>query len=306
MKLQQMWWKENFAELITSLHIHSDNAAQHFKCNKTLYFLSLLPALLGWIVSWSFGCPGHGKGPWDGFGAVLKRICRRDAVDQQVELKSHADVAQHLRLRFESADWQEKHGLDSRYTINRVVIHQAGLGDIERPVVEEEYEAVAGIRRSFGYRALRDGIVLQRWYDCWCAVCMSVTQPGHGSMDSNYRVVDCCSEKRWRCSAGVTAALTAANPFRWWECDVQRKDTRGVRARRDEAQANGRKLAPKLKAGSVVAVQDRLNQSTSYPYQLGVVVDAGGGSCVVTEVDSRRTINGTCFDKGDFAISVKW
>ena len=87
---------------------------------------------------------------------------------------------------------------------------------------------------------------------------------------------------------------------------MQRKDTRGVRARRTEAQANGRKLAPKLKAGSVVAVQDRLNQSTSYPYQLGVVVDAGDGSCVVTAVDSRRTINGTCFDKGDFAIFVKW
>ena len=87
---------------------------------------------------------------------------------------------------------------------------------------------------------------------------------------------------------------------------MQRKDTHGVRARRDEAQANGRKLAPKIKAGSVVAVQDRLNQSTSYPYQLGVVVDAGDGSCIVTEVDSRRTINGTSLDKGDFAISIKW
>jgi hypothetical protein len=55
-----------------------------------------------------------------------------------------------------------------------------------------------------------------------------------------------------------------------------------------------------------VAVQDRLNQHSSFPYNLGVVVDAGNGGCVVTEVSNRQTINGTCFDKGDFAISVKW
>jgi hypothetical protein len=46
-------------------------------------------------------------------------------------------------------------------------------------------------------------------------------------------------------------------PFRWWECRVDRQDTRGIYARRKEAQAAGRKLAMKLKPNMFVAVQDR-------------------------------------------------
>jgi hypothetical protein len=65
MTRQQQWWKDNFNGAVTSVHIHSDNAGQHFKSGKTLNYLSRLLTLLGINVTWSFGCPGHGKGPWD-------------------------------------------------------------------------------------------------------------------------------------------------------------------------------------------------------------------------------------------------
>ena len=58
--------------------VHSDNAAQHFHSVKAMYWLSHLPSTFGWIdrVYWAFGCPGHGKGPWDGIGALMKTMLR--------------------------------------------------------------------------------------------------------------------------------------------------------------------------------------------------------------------------------------
>jgi hypothetical protein len=126
----------------------------------------------------------------------------------------------------------------SCFQINRVIVQRAGIGDIERPAVEEEYDSVVGIQKSFGYKALSSGVVLQRWFDCWCNSCMSVTTPGVVPMDSNYEVIGCTSQDRWRGSgAGRLAAHDArvtegGSPFRWWNCSVQRKDTRGVANRR--------------------------------------------------------------------------
>ena len=34
-----------------------------------------------WI---DFGCPGHGKGPWDGLGAVLKQYVTRDITNGHI------------------------------------------------------------------------------------------------------------------------------------------------------------------------------------------------------------------------------
>ena len=66
------WWQDNdsFNEVITSIHIHSDNAGSHFKCNKTLNFLSRLKGLLGVPVTWSFGCPGLSRYHCRCFGLV--------------------------------------------------------------------------------------------------------------------------------------------------------------------------------------------------------------------------------------------
>lgn len=77
------------------MRVHSDNAPSHFKCSKTLYFLTSLPDRLkswGWRgrhtfrVVWEFGAPGHGKGVWDGIGAWMKRTVRQDIVDHTPNL----------------------------------------------------------------------------------------------------------------------------------------------------------------------------------------------------------------------------
>jgi hypothetical protein len=59
-------------KIVYVVHSDSDNAAQHF------HSLVQGPSTFGWIdrVYWAFGCPGHGKGPWDGIGALMKTMLR--------------------------------------------------------------------------------------------------------------------------------------------------------------------------------------------------------------------------------------
>ena len=148
-----------------------------------------------------FPAVGHGKGAWDGVGGMFKRVLRRDTLDTEsiyhCILKTYSDVASALRKRFCHADWEKAHDIESNFTVNKVVVHEAGLDDIHRPRVDEELDSVDGIQKSFGFRALSSGVVLQRWFDCWCGVRMSVSTPGDGKMDSNYRVADCCCQKHW-------------------------------------------------------------------------------------------------------------
>ena len=55
----------NFQQLSRQIRLVCD-AAQHFKNSKTMHWLSALLLKFAWITkaTWSFGCPGHGKGVW--------------------------------------------------------------------------------------------------------------------------------------------------------------------------------------------------------------------------------------------------
>ena len=89
---------------------HADNAT-HFKASGNIHWWSNQQDTLGFIRSiWQeFGCPGKGKGPWDGLGAVVKTKVRTDIVNGARWIKTARDVAQHLRTVFASGAWMAKH-----------------------------------------------------------------------------------------------------------------------------------------------------------------------------------------------------
>ena len=62
---------------IVRLHQHSENSGQHFKNTWAInYFTTLTIKHVGpneTVFVYSFGAPGHGKGPYDGIGGTLKR-----------------------------------------------------------------------------------------------------------------------------------------------------------------------------------------------------------------------------------------
>jgi hypothetical protein len=143
---------------------------------------------------------------------------------------------------------------------------------------------------------------------------------GDGKMDSNYRVNTCCSQKHWSKATSSQErqywehalpelrgkANDPGSPFRWWECSVQRLDTRGVGGRRKKAQAAGAKMVAQLEVPEFVAFQDRTNQSHTFPYWIAQTIDSGNGSCVIKQCTERETIDGVCFTPGDYVLAVKW
>ena len=183
-KEQLQWWEDDYSkagkEPITHVALHSDNAT-HFKSSKTLSSFSHYLESFLWILAltWDYGCPGHGKGVWDGLGGLMKRNLRHCTVQKRVLsdfglIKNWLDVRQHLQRTFETPEWKQAHQCS---TVNEFVVQ--GVAEFQRPSVDYEFEFVFGIRKNFSYCALRKYVVLQREWGCWCPACMhALSKPG--------------------------------------------------------------------------------------------------------------------------------
>lgn len=64
--------EEGLSQRIRTLHICSDGAAAHFKQRGSLHYITGLSVMSNYNMTWTFGCPGHGKGTWDGLGGIIK------------------------------------------------------------------------------------------------------------------------------------------------------------------------------------------------------------------------------------------
>jgi hypothetical protein len=60
------------SERIRTIDIDSDGAASHFKQRGFIHFITALSVLYDLTITWTFGCAGLGKGPWDGLGGIVK------------------------------------------------------------------------------------------------------------------------------------------------------------------------------------------------------------------------------------------
>ena len=101
-----------------------------------------------------------------------------------------------------------------------------------------------GMKKSYLYIALGEGVVGMRTFACWCHGCMHAIGRGEGSLDSSLKCAACVSSH-----------------FQWQERSCARTDANGVANARARAQTHARKLAvqlvERLKSTSRVAVQNR-------------------------------------------------
>ncbi len=82
-----------------------------------------------------FGCPGHGKGPWDGLGTMVKTKVTLDIMygkerTMTGKIASPILVAQHLRATFCTNEWLMEH-VDSR--IHEMVVMYQSAEQVIRP-----------------------------------------------------------------------------------------------------------------------------------------------------------------------------
>ena len=74
--MQENFPKDLVDGRIAKLLRHSDNAGQHFKNTGALHYFTTLilerggPTKTGYV--YTFGAPGHGKGPFDGYDSAFK------------------------------------------------------------------------------------------------------------------------------------------------------------------------------------------------------------------------------------------
>lgn len=291
-------------EKFFAMHMHSDNAPSHFKSSQTMNYLTKLPAHLeSWSagtgktfrVYWEFGPPGHGKGVWDGIGAWVKRTVRQDIIDhrppqnrsiltQSGNALSAKEVGEHLRAKFQTEEFVREH-LD--HTINELVVTFTSTGEITR-VTTNKFSPMPGMKKTFVFQAVREEVVLQRPFACWCNACMHASAPGEGTMDTNYRVDGCASGLLWR------------------ETVIAREDAAGIANARTRTRNHARSLRDQLirhfkqtNQPVWVAVQNR-GEDEPDQYWIG---RATGINKVFTEAGSVGRVR---YSPGDAQIAVEW
>lgn len=275
---------------------HSDNAS-HFKSGPMMnYWSKQLGVESGFLKAcWiEFGCPGHGKGPWDGMGATMKQQLKRDMTNSKIlthsgYVTSPKEVAEHLAARFQTAEWQLAH---SHKSIHEIIVMYAHHDEIvERRAAEHRFEPLVGKMSSYSYIMLANDQIARRERSCWCESCFH--QLGRVTLIPNGNHL-LCQDCR------------SPHHLPWQEQTVRDLGS-GLAAMRREAQGWGAQLAPQLKALGFLAVQarERWSLHEDLLYRPGHFWVAQAPDVLeVRKITRRETINGQPFTPGDYAIRI--
>lgn len=82
--------------------VFSDGCSAQFKCATAMYFVARYPLLTGGcMMRWNFFESAHGKGEWDGAGAVVKRALGAEQIQNPLRpLQNAAQVVQFLEEKY--------------------------------------------------------------------------------------------------------------------------------------------------------------------------------------------------------------
>ena len=251
------------------------------------------------VALWEFGAPGHGKGVWDGVAAWMKRDVRQAIIDGCVLTSRKlilipADVAEHLSARFSTYQFEIDH---SQKVIKQVVVTFVDASLIIRPVIKHKFAQMAGMKKTFLFMAVRDSVVLEKRFSCWCHGCFNASLSNGGLV---------LERDRYICHDCVTSSTLS-----WKETSVPREDSPGIAHARAVTRNKARELRGQLarqlahtSAPVWVGVQNRGEDSIDQ-YWVGRAlrvskVHAESGS--VSSVTNRRER----YDVGDIEFAVEW
>ncbi len=165
----------------------------HIKSKENLNFWSERPQNHEWLkMVWvEFGCPGHGKGPWDGLGAMVKTKVTLDITHGKErtmtgKITSSILVTEHLWATFCTNKWLMEH-VDSR--INEMVVMYQSAEQVIRPSAPSDVSVCKDIMSCFSFLFL--GVprhYATRPFSCWYKACSRVRGRGLGSQSIDWSV----------------------------------------------------------------------------------------------------------------------
>ena len=251
--------------------------------------------------------PGHGKGPWDGMGAVMKQQLTRDLTNHRIltesgYVRNPMEVAEQLRKRFQTDEWKAAH---ADKAIHEIVVTYSDHKEItERGPVEHEFSPLTGKMSSFSYLMLARDQIARRDRSCWCEGCFH--QLGRATLRSGGNETLVCDECKTNTKEALLGVKEQKRTSTWHEQAIKDLGT-GLAGRRVESQNMGHKLAPQLKPFGFLSIQARERWSTKedihmrpghyWLAQMGDVLS-------VRKITSRETINGQPFHPGDYSITI--
>ena len=140
----------------------SDGAPTHFKSRFTMGWLSELKTDFDFSqVWWDFSAPQHGKGPWDGLGALVKNYIRRVVrLEKKTfkEAKAVYDFLSSSESKFSSDCWSSQ----SKEVLERV--HFMWIPQFKRAAINRP--GLPGIRSHFSFGAALPGMTAMRKLSC--------------------------------------------------------------------------------------------------------------------------------------------
>jgi len=255
-----------------------------------------------------FDCPGHGKGPWDGLGAMVKTKVTLDITHGKErtmtgKITSPILVAQHLRATFYTNEWLMEH-VDSR--INEMVVMYLGAAEVIRPPAPPDVSVCKGIMSCFSFLFL--GVprhYAKRPFSCWCHACSRVRGRGLGSQSSGPDL--------------LVSGCTRSNQTAWTEDQFTVTSSAGIRNREKRAADTVARELKRAKPGAWACIQAREVWSTEeeanmrpgqfWICKLGTV--PGSMSCVEQKFDLQgskckwKEYKGTRYSHGDSALVVE-
>lgn len=116
-------------------------------------------------------------------------------------------------------------------TIKQVVVKYTATAEILRPRPDYTYDRMPGMKKTFLFMPIREGVTLMRRFACWCTACMHAWAPGEGTMDTNYVCQDCASPS-----------------LVWTETSIARMDSAGISNARQRALNKAHNLTKQLQA----------------------------------------------------------
>ena len=147
------------ADRWTDVHVRSDGTSQHFKSKGTLSSLLEFKQAFGLRrVTWCFRAPYHGKGPWDGIAAVVKRQLRaRLLKDESLIVNTSSDVFKLLREIFAGTFKRRTVHAFNIMELTEQMIERVPI-DVPRIQMEDHVSSeVRGVRKLFSFSAGNDG-----------------------------------------------------------------------------------------------------------------------------------------------------
>jgi hypothetical protein len=271
-------WCDKRRLIFTEHLIRSDGAGSHFKNRFTLQFLTLYQGTMEQArVSWCFGAPGHGKGPWDGLAGTLKHSLRRRIIDRELLLKSAGDVHRELAAMYGTEEWR-KDPKRKKGKISEFNIQFLSENDITRPTADSvDVSKIAGhsrgIRGLFSFWVVAKHRLASRVFSCWCAACCK------GERNADNQTVGCERGGRWEVQ------------------DVTHQSGRGQVAQHKEIRLRAEELCSKVTVGDFVAMEtadyiQAPGASNATNFYICRVMEWEDGTLVRRHSSARGTVGG--------------